>query len=110
MVTRPISKLTRQLQTLSGRAIQGTLVEVMLRCGTPSCGCHQDPNRRHGPHLYLKYRDERGKSTSLYIPRDNERDIREAVLAWSQMWQTLVELSHRNRQDLKERLHRRPRR
>jgi len=106
-MTRLDSK-ARQIQTLAGRAIQGTLVEVMLRCGTPSCGCHQDPNRRHGPNLYLKYRNEKGKSTSLYIPWDNEREIREAVSAWSQMWQTMVELSHRNRKELKERLQRRP--
>lgn len=99
----------RQIQSLAAHAIQGTLVEVMLRCGTPSCGCHQDPSRRHGPHLYLKFRDEQGKSTSLYIPRDNEREIRKAVLAWSRMWQVMVELSHRNRQALKQRLRRRPR-
>jgi len=109
MPSRSPTRLLRQLQALAGRAIQGTLVEVMLRCGTPSCGCHQDPRRRHGPHLYLKFRDERGKSTSLYIPRDHEREIRQAVESWSRMWQAMVELSHRNRQSLKERLRRRSR-
>lgn len=109
MKSRSFSKLPRQVQTLAARAIQGTLAEVMLRCGTPSCGCHQDPGRRHGPHLYLKFRDERGKSTSLYVPRDHEGEIRKAVLAWSRMWEAMVQLSHRNRQALKKRLHRRSR-
>jgi hypothetical protein len=104
---KPRAHSTLSLQALAGHAIQGTLVELMLRCGTPSCGCHQDPARRHGPHLYLKFRDEKGRSTSLYIPRESEREIRAAVLAWSRLWQTIVRLSHRNRRALKQRLRRR---
>ena len=109
MTPRPQSKLIRRLQDLAERAIQGTLVEVMLRCGTPSCGCHQDPSRRHGPHLYLKFRDANGRSTSLYSPRRRERELREAVAAWSRMWQTMLQLSHHNREALKKRLRRKPR-
>lgn len=102
----PRERSTPQVQSFADRAIQGTLVELMLRCGTPSCGCHQDPTRRHGPHLYLKFRDENGRSTSLYIPRGSEREIRAAVQAWSRLWETIVRLSHRNRHAFKQRLHR----
>jgi hypothetical protein len=98
-----------QIQALADRAIQGTLVELMLRCGTPSCGCHQDPARRHGPHLYLKFRNENGRSTSLYIPRGSEREIRAAAQAWSRLWTRIVRLSHRNRHAFKQRLRRRRR-
>lgn len=98
-----------QIQPLAESAIQGTLVELMLRCGTLTCGCHQDPARRHGPHLYLKFRDENGRSTSLYVPRENEREIRAAVQAWSRLWGTIVRLSHGNRRAFKQRLRRRRR-
>jgi hypothetical protein len=105
----PRESKTSKLQALAERAIQGTLVELMLRCGTTSCGCHQDPARRHGPHLYLKFRDQNGKSTSLYIPRDKQREMRAAVEAWSRLWQTMVRFSHRNRHAFKQRLRRRQR-
>lgn len=101
--------LSPRILPLAERAIQGSLVELMLRCGTPSCGCHQDPTRRHGPHLYLKFRDENGRSTSLYIPRQSEREIRAAVQDWSRLWETIVRLSHRNRHAFKQRLRRRRR-
>jgi hypothetical protein len=103
----PRPRSASQLQSLAERAIQGSLVELMLRCGTPTCGCHQDLARRHGPHLYLKFRGENGRSTSLYIPRESEREIRAAVQAWSTLWETIVRLSHRNRQAFKQRLRRR---
>ena len=64
MPSRSIVKLLQQLKALGEHAIQGNLVEVMLTCGTPTCGCHQDRNRRHGPHLYLRYRDLNGRSRS----------------------------------------------
>lgn len=97
----------KRLQVLGERALQGTLVEVMLRCGKAACGCRKDPSRRHGPHLYLKFRDEKGRSTGLYIPRSHEREVRKAVQAWSLMWESMVELSHQNREGLRKRVGRR---
>src|SRR5215469_12752559 len=104
-----MAKLLPQLQALGERAIQGSLVEVLLTCGTPTCGCHQDPNRRHGPHLYLRYRDPKGRSRSMYVPRSHEGEMREAVGAWGQMWEAMLELSQNNREALRERLRRRSR-
>lgn len=30
----------------------GSISEQRLTCGKPSCACHQDPDRRHGPYTY----------------------------------------------------------
>ena len=46
--------LLRRLAALAEVAVQGTLVETYVKCGTPTCGCAADPARRHGPHTYLK--------------------------------------------------------
>jgi hypothetical protein len=109
MTPRSIAKLLQQLQALGDHAIQGNLVDVMVTCGTPSCSCHKDPGRRHGPHLYLRFRDLNGRSRSMYVPRSHEKEMREAVEAWGRMWQLMLELSQANREALRERLRRRPR-
>ena len=109
MVPRSTAKLLHQLQALGDHAIQGNLVDVMVTCGTATCGCHKDPSRRHGPHLYLRFRDLNGRSRSMYVPRSHEKEMREAVEAWGRMWQLMLELSQMNREALRERLRRRPR-
>jgi len=109
MISRSLAKLLDQLQALGEHAIQGNLVEVMLTCGTPSCGCHQDRSRRHGPHLYLRYRDLNGRSRSMYVPRSHEKEMREAVEAWGQMWETMRQLTQNNREAFRARLRNRSR-
>jgi hypothetical protein len=97
-------QLLARLERLAQSAVQGTVVEVYLRCGTASCGCHRDPDRRHGPHVYLKYRDAEGRATGLYVPRVHAREIKQAAQAWSEAWETLVVLSQLNRQALRQRV------
>lgn len=96
--------LSAQLLDLAKVAVQGTLVEVKVRCGTKSCICHRDPSRKHGPHLYLKFRTAEGRSTGMYIPREHEAEVREAVEAWSKLWESMVEVGRRNRDELARRL------
>ena len=33
-----------------GFCLPGSLVQRTSRCGTPTCICHSDPNRLHGPY------------------------------------------------------------
>jgi hypothetical protein len=103
------ASLLKHLVHLAEVAVPGTLVEVFLRCGTASCSCHRDPERRHGPHLYLKFRDSEGRSTSLYVPRAQEAVARRAVKAWSELWDTSVALGELNREALRTRVRRRDR-
>ena len=81
-------------------AVQGGLSETTRTCGNPGCGCHRDPARRHGPHLYLTFRTRDGRSSALYVPREHEPRVRKAVQAWAQLWETIVEISHRNREEM----------
>jgi hypothetical protein len=105
-MARSRTALLQHLARLAEFAVQGSLVEVYLRCGTASCGCHRDPARRHGPHLYLKFRDSEGRSTGMYIPRTHAKEARRAVAAWSELWETIVALGELNRRALRERVRR----
>lgn len=96
--------LLQQLPDLARVAVQGTLVEVLVRCGNKGCICHRDPDRRHGPHLYLKYRTVEGRSTGMYVPREHEAEVRAAVAAWAEMREALAELARENRDELAKRL------
>lgn len=104
---RSKQRLLGRLNELAGYAVQGTPVEVRLRCGTASCSCHRDPDRRHGPHLYLKFRDAQGRATALYVPRPQARLVKRAARAWAEAWETLVAVGAINRQELRRRLRRR---
>jgi hypothetical protein len=109
MMARSRAALLRRLTHLADLAVPGTLVEVFLRCGTASCGCHRDPARRHGPHLYLKFRAPDGRGTSLYVPRAQAATARRAVTAWRELWNTSVAVGQLNREALRTQVRRKTR-
>lgn len=77
--------------------IQGSLSEVTRQCGDPSCACAWDPQRRHGPHLYLKFSAD-GKAHSVYVPADHAWALRESHQAWLRFQQLGAELAGVNRE------------
>jgi Family of unknown function (DUF6788) len=107
IMSRKSKTLIPRLQRLATTAVQGGLSETTRTCGNPACACHQDPARRHGPHLYLTFRTPDGRSSALYVPREHEPTVRQAVEDWAQLWKTIVEISHRNREALGRSMRRR---
>ncbi len=83
--------------------IQAGLSRTTRTCGTPSCGCHTDPRRRHGPHTYLTFRSPAGKSTSLYVAPEHVAEARAAKAAWDRFWAVAVEVAAVNREALQRR-------
>ena len=77
--------------------VQGSLSEVTRQCGDPSCACANDPARRHGPHLYLKFNAE-GKPYSVYVPPEQGEAIKHAHRAWLRFQEIGVELAADNRE------------
>ena len=50
-----------------GYICQGTITKRTLPCGKPSCACHQDPRKRHGPYVYWT-RKVRGRTETRMVP------------------------------------------
>lgn len=60
-----------------GPCLPGGLVNRTTRCGTPSCGCHTDTGRLHGP--YLSWIRKVGAKT---VTRNLDPDQAERYRPW----------------------------
>ena len=105
MSKRP--SLVRALLTSTKSMVQGGLSETSRRCGKPTCRCHDDPTYRHGPHLYLTYREE-GESRSVYVPPEHAADARAAHDAWTSFWTIGCAIAAVNREELRRQWQREP--
>ena len=99
--------LIRTLLRATRSMVQGGLSATSRRCGKPTCACATDPEFRHGPHLYLTYRDE-GASRSLYVPPEDAPIARAAHAAWTTFWETGCAIAALNREALRQRWQRAP--
>ena len=93
-------QLVRRLLQATELMVQGGLSETSRRCGNPHCICQRDPERLHGPHLYITYRTD-GKSRSLYVPPEHAKDARRAQKAWAAFWKIGCSLAALNREQLR---------
>lgn len=94
--------LIRALLAASQSMVQGGLSETSRRCGKPTCPCAHDATFRHGPHLYLTYRED-GASRSLYVPPEEAPIARAAHEAWARFWETGCAIAALNREALRRR-------
>lgn len=92
--------LTRALLAATKSMVQGGLSETFRRCGKPTCPCAQDSTARHGPHLYLTYRDD-GESRSLYVPPEHVDTAHAAHDAWASFWAIGCAIATLNREALR---------
>ena len=91
------TSLIRALLTATRSMVQGGLSETSRRCGKPTCPCAHDATFRHGPHLYLTYRED-GVSRSLYVPPEEAPIARAAHDAWATFWETGCAIAALNRE------------
>jgi len=81
-------KLLSEIERLAGVAVFGALSETYRTCGRPGCHC-QTGGPKHGPHLNISYRGEKGKTTGYYVPKGAEEATREGVAAWQKLQECL---------------------
>lgn len=99
MDARQRRKLLAKIEKLANEAIFGTLSETYRCCGNPNCRCHSG-GPKHGPHLYVSYRGEEGKTTGYYVPRAAQEPVRRGVEAWSCLQECIRELGLANKERL----------
>jgi hypothetical protein len=46
--------------------LKGTVSKRMMKCGQPSCACHQDAAQRHGPYFEWTYK-VKGKTVNVKL-------------------------------------------
>jgi hypothetical protein len=97
---RKRQSLIRALLAATHSMVQGGLSETFRSCGKSTCLCHDDPTYRHGPHLYLTYRDD-GASRSLYVPPEHADVARAAHEAWAAFWTIGCAIAEVNREQLR---------
>src|ERR1700731_3706016 len=89
-------KLLSEIQPLAEVAVFGTLSETYRTCGRAGCHC-QRGGPKHGPHLNVSYRGEKGKTTGYYVPKGAEEATREGGAAWKKLQESLRELAELNK-------------
>ena len=90
-------KLLGEIVRLAEVAVFGTLSETYRSCGRAGCHC-QRGGPKHGPHLNISYRGEKGKTTGYYVPQGAEEATREGVAAWQRLQVCLRELAELNKE------------
>ena len=97
-IQRAQGRRLRQMTGLAGRAIFGSVSETYRTCGQPDCRCKQ--GEKHGPHLYISFRGQEGKTTGYYVPQPLGKAVRDGVEAWKQFQVLARELAELNREQL----------
>lgn len=95
-------RLLDKVERLAGIAILGAASETFRTCGHPGCRCH-GAGPKHGPHMYVSYRGETGKTTGYYVPKAAHDGIRRGIEAWQALKDTLRELAELNKDEALER-------
>jgi len=90
-------KLLDEIARLAEIVIFGTLSETYRTCGQAGCHCQGD-GPKHGPHLNVSYRGEKGKTTGYYVPKAAQEATREGVAAWQKIQECLRELAELNKE------------
>src|SRR6266849_8319097 len=91
-------RLLRQMTRQAERAIFGSVAETYRTCGQPDCRCKK--GEKHGPHLYISFRGQEGKTTGYYVPQALSAAVRDGVEAWKQFQALARELAELNRERL----------
>ena len=90
-------KLINEIQCLAEVAVFGTLSETYRTCGRAGCHC-QRGGPKHGPHLNISYRGQKGKTTGYYVPQGAEKATRQGVAAWQKLQVCLRALAELNKE------------
>ena len=93
------TRLLRELQQLSRRALFGSLSETYRTCGQPGCRCHHG-GPKHGPHLQVSYRGPAGKTTGYHVPEALDPAVRAGVAAWQRLQEVARKVAELNRERL----------
>jgi hypothetical protein len=84
------------LHELGSHILMGSASETYRTCGNPGCRCHST-GPKHGPHMYVSYKGEEGRTTGYYVPVAWHETVRDGLAAWKEVQATIKEIAQLNK-------------
>lgn len=100
-LTQRRDKAIEKLLELAPLVLFGSASETYRTCGNPNCRCHGE-GPKHGPHMYVNYKGDNGRTTGYYVPVALQQRVREGLQAWRQLHALAKEIAHFNKDIMDE--------
>lgn len=88
-----------KLHELAPKLLFGSASETFRTCGNKNCRCHKG-GQKHGPHMYVNYKGENGRTTGYYVPKAFQDRVREGLAAWRELQALAREIAQINEEIL----------
>ena len=92
-------KAIKRLLELAPQMLFGSSSQTYRTCGNQSCRCHST-GPKHGPHVYVNYKGENGRTTGYYVPEPFQQRVQGGLTAWREFYAVSKEIAEINRQIL----------
>lgn len=89
-------KAIEQLLELAPQVLLGSASETFRTCGNKKCRCHGD-GPKHGPHMYVNYKGEHGRTTGYYVPVALHERVQDGLAAWKDAHELLKQIAQLNK-------------
>ena len=90
-------KTIERLLKLAAQILLGSASQTYRTCGNPDCRCH-GKGPKHGPHMYVNYKGEHGRTTGYYVPKARQERVRAGLDAWKEFHDLTKQLAQLNRE------------
>lgn len=90
-------KAIQRLLELAPKILFGSASETYRTCGTASCRCHST-GPKHGPHMYVNYKGEHGRTTGYYVPKALQEHVRDGLASWREFQLLAKEVAALNKE------------
>ena len=84
-----------RLRDLAPQVLIGSASETYRTCGNAGCRCHST-GPKHGPHMYVNYKGEHGRTTGYYVPVALHDRVRTGLDAWRKFQSLAKEIAQIN--------------
>lgn len=101
-------KVLAKLHELGKSMLIGTVSETYRTCGNPKCWCHTT-GPKHGPHQYVSYKGENGKTTGYYVRKALKERVLGGLDAWKEFQTLAKQVADLNQQIMEAEHPRKPR-
>ena len=92
-------KAIKRLLELAPQMLFGSSSQTYRTCGNARCRCHSS-GPKHGPHVYVNYKGEDGRTTGYYVPQPLHERVQGGLAAWREFYALSKEIAELNRQIL----------